>query len=341
MKITYSKPSLDIRRESMLRHLEEEKSFRKQAATYQKLKNAKKRKACIVCGNKLRGENFLHRTLPFIICARCKHVQLAVLPPKDYLSNYGFHQIYPKLSVKDYNDRKKRIYQPKLEWILKTLKDLGQKSDALKKKRWFEFGSGAGYFLSVLKDFGIKNFNGCDGDSKLAQIGNQVLRGGRIGVEERGISESIQDYPADIYSAFYVLEHVEDAHQFFLNLKKLPRGTIFIFAVPVFSFATVLDNAFHQNYARHLDGIVHTQLYSDESIRYAMKLAGYDIKGVWVFGQDVDDLIRYLRHRIAGAHSKQIEEEMVKAIYNIQDDLQHVLDKAMLSDQRHVLAIKR
>ncbi len=340
MKITYSKSSSGIKLESNKRFQEEARAFQKQMTTYKKLKGASKRVHCIVCAKKLTGEKFAHRGLSFIQCAHCKHVQLTLIPPKDYLQHHQFYAVYPKLNQKDYEDRKQRIYTPKLAWILASLRSFGYSNAELKRMNWFEFGTGAGYFLSAVKDFGIKHFGGCDGDFRLVRSANHFLGSRRVSHENQPISKLIGTYSSDIYIAFYVMEHMEDTHEFLLHLKNLPKGTLFIFSVPVFGFAALLDNAFHHRYARNLDGVLHTQLYSDDSIRYVMKLAGYQIKAEWVFGQDMDDLWRYLKLQLAGKYSKRMEWEIAKKLAILQDELQNCLDRAMFSDQRHILAVK-
>jgi hypothetical protein len=51
------------------------------------------------------------------------------------------------------------------------------------------------------------------------------------------------------------------------------------------------------------DGIVHRQLYTDESIRHAVALGGFTIVAEWVFGQDADDLSRFLLQNLKDKYS--------------------------------------
>lgn len=341
MKITYSKLSNAVQNENQLRFSGESKAYKKQVKTYQKLRGAQKRSVCILCRQKLRGELFQHRSLPFISCGNCCHIQLSVVPPKDYCSDTGFHTIYPKLSKKDYENRKARIYEPKLNWIVKSLKGLRYSNQKIKNMRWFEIGSGAGYFLSTLKDFRVKKFGGCDSNRPLVELTNQILKSDYSRFDPRPASQSIGSCSADIYVAFFVLEHIEDAHEFMLRLSHLPKGTIFVFSVPVFGFAALLDNVFTQQYARNLDGIVHTQIYTDESIQYALKLAQFKMVAQWVFGQDIDDLVRYLLINTKDRYSSKMTSKISQKLAQLQDEMQSCLDRNLFSDQRHVIAVKQ
>jgi len=287
----------------------------------------------------MQGELFNHREIPVIICAICGHVQTRLQPPPGY-PDYEFAQVYPKLSAEQYADRKKRIYTPKLEWILNSLADKGYKHETLAKMQWTEIGAGAGYFLSALEDARLSNIVGFDADKTLVDIANTftAARSTHFGGE---ISDAIDRYPADIYVAFFVLEHIQNAHLFYQKLRSLPQGTIFIFAVPIFGFSCLLENVFTDNFARNFDGVLHTQLYTEQSIDHAMKTAGFEITAKWIFGQDATDLTRLLINNINTKVSQDLLRHMEKDLISIQDSLQNCLDKAGLADQRHILAIKR
>jgi 2-polyprenyl-3-methyl-5-hydroxy-6-metoxy-1,4-benzoquinol methylase len=277
----------------------------------------------------------------FVVCSTCGHLQSALVP-RPSSPSFGFHTIYPSLSARQYRERTQRVYAPKLEWIVRSLGRLGFSPHHLKTRRWVEFGAGAGYFLSALDDYGVKNFGGFDSNRELVAVANRALKADRVSYEPAPhLSEALQKYPADIYVGFFVLEHIEDAHAFFLRLRQLPKGTVFIFAVPVFGLSVILDGAFERNFARQLDGVVHRQLYTDESIRYAAKLADLKIVAEWIFGQDADDLSRFLLRNLEPRCSKRWFREMSLKLVSIQDGIQQVLDRARLADQRHVIAIKR
>jgi hypothetical protein len=86
---------------------------------------------------------------------------------------------------------------------------------------------------------------------------------------------------------------------------------------------------------------VHRQLYTDESIRYGVELAGLTIVAEWIFGQDADDLSRFLLQNLEPNASTRWFRDVSRKVMGVQDGIQQVLDRARLADQRHVIAIKR
>jgi len=339
MRIDYSKTSKDVKKESVYRAAKDEKLSKKQIHESIDLLNNKNREECILCGSKLCGENFYHRNIPFVICDTCGHIQTKPKPPDDYPTT-NFSSVYLEKNKKDYQDRKKRIYKPKLEWIINCLIEHNYPKDQILKMQWTEMGAGAGYFLSSLLDAGIQDIKGFDADKKLVQIAREYIPEKYIIHYDGKLSEAFDIFPADIYTAFFVLEHISDSNNFFLKLKYLPKGTFFIFSVPVFGISCLLENIFEKNYARNLDCVLHTQLYTDDSIKFAMKKAGLRIIAQWIFGQDAEDFIRFVLKNITNKFSFKKIDQIKNDLYRMQDSLQNCFDKNSLSDQRHIIAIK-
>ena len=341
MHTEYSKPLVDIRDESVTRFRNDKVAYNRQQRTLSNIQHFLKRHTCIVCARPLRGDRFVHRRMAFVVCRSCGHLQSALVPAP-HGRPVGFHTIYPSLSRRQYRERRERIYTPKLSWIVRSLARLGRSPRQLRALRWIEMGAGAGYFLSALDDYGVTNFGGFESNRELVTVANRALGSPRVSYEpDPHMSVTIEKYPADIYVGFFVLEHIEDANAFFREFRRVPKGTIFVFAVPVFGLSLLLDGVFENNFARQLDGIVHRQLYTDESIRYAVKLARLTIVAEWIFGQDADDLSRFLLQNLADKYPKGRFRRVSKELIGIQDGIQQILDRARLADQRHVIAIKR
>lgn len=339
MRVDYSKTSKDIKKTSVYRVSKDQKLSKKQIHESMDLLKFDNREECILCGNMLCGENFYHRNIPFVVCDTCKHIQTKTKPPIDYPKT-KFSSVYLEKNERDYQDRKKRVYKPKLDWIINCLTEHDYPKDMISNMQWTEMGAGAGYFLSALLDAGIQNIKGFDADKKLVQIARDYIPEKYIMHYEGKLSEAINLLPSDIYTAFFVLEHISDANDFFTKLKNLPKGTIFIFSVPVFGLSCVFENIFEKNYARNLDCVLHTQSYTDDSIKFAMKKAGFKIIAKWIFGQDAEDIIRFILKNITPKFSFNKIDQIQNDLYELQDSLQHCFDKYNLSDQRHIIAIK-
>lgn len=345
MIFKYSKSSSHIEIENSQRRKLEKKTHQRQQLSISKLLNYKKRTNCILCQEKLKGSSFLHRNIPFIRCSKCSQIQTINNPPTNFPKNveieFGFENVYPKLTKKDFLSRVDRVYTPKLEWILESLKELNYSDENIKSKFWLELGSGAGYFLSSLEKNNIRNFSGLEKNEALVIESNSQLLGKHAILNHDTLTDSIKKNKADIYVMFFVLEHMLDLKSFFYELSKKPKGTIFIFSVPTFGFDTIIENVFDEYYSRHLDGVIHTQLFTEESINYCLEFSGYSKKSEWVFGQDTDDLIRFINTSITGKYEGDFQNEISKKLKKINNQIQHVLDKNKFSDSRHIIAIKQ
>lgn len=341
MVIDYSKSSEDIRKENKLRVNNHQELLERQKSIVSTLKHEKKRITCIVCDKKLGDTKFLHRELTLISCDVCGHIQTLIKPPSGYPENegLGFEKIYPVLSEEGFKNRKERIYRPKLNWIIRCLEKLGSCSEDLKQKKWVDLGCGAGYFLSALHDYGIEDCIGIDSDKALVKEGNKQLARKNCIWDDSKIEQTLNKYKADIYTSFFVLEHIENSYQFFQTLKQLPKGTVFAFSVPVYGFSCLIERTFEDKYARCFDGVVHTQIFTEQSINYALELADFELAAKWVFGQDASDLIRnIITHEGMDVDFFNMYKEKLA---NLNDALQEVFDRSELADQVHVIAIKR
>lgn len=342
MKIKYSKPLTDVTPESQKRLSDSRKLFNQQQATAVQLKEMPFRSNCVLCGQNLAGEKFLHRQIEFIHCVVCGQVQTAKQPATDYpFAAHGFNKIYPQLSDQEFTDRQRRIYQPKLAWVVEFLQSNGYQEAALKNKTWLELGCGAGYFLTALKEWGATKTAGVDADKILVETANKNLNARTVELSSGDLATAIKQSPADIYVAWFVLEHLNATDNFLAALKTLPAGTIFVFSVPVFGLSCLIEGSAAPGfYARNLDGVVHTQLFTEASINYAMNLAGYDIIAEWIFGQDAEDL-----GRLVDNYLQQLPAALKNKFFNKSDELlngwQETIDRLHLADQRHIVAVKK
>jgi hypothetical protein len=340
MRTKYSKPSADIQVESAIRFQKDKELFEHQISISKILLNCGEREICVLCNHPLKGELFTHRNIPFVLCANCGHIQTRALPPDDY-PGVEFKTIYPKLNVGEYKDRKTRIYKPKLDWIINCLKDLNYSKEQIINMRWTEMGAGAGYFLSSLQDIGAQHITGFDADADMVEVANLFIKERKVKHYNGKLSESFKLFPSDVYVAFFVIEHVSDTYQFFIEMKSLPKGTIFVFAVPVFGFSCLLVGIFENNYARNLDCVLHTHLFTDMSIKYGMNLADFEIVEEWIFGQDSLDFTRFIVNNISLKFSEQLLNSIKNDLDKLQDSFQNCLDRQRKSDQRHIIAIKK
>lgn len=335
MRTDFSKPLGDIAPESDdWFHADRERKLR-QDAFLRAHPAALKRSICLLCGQPLAGDAFIHRQVSYIHCGHCGHIQDEyMLPPS---ATADFSTVYPPLSQTEHASRVRRVYAPKLEWIVRRLKENGL-ADPLARK-WCEIGCGAGYFLDALRQAGAGAFQGIEADPALAARARSVAGDERVLCSEDA-GKAVAASTAGIYVSFFVLEHLDDPGALLDVLAAKPSGTVFAFAVPVFGLSTLLEGLFPEFAARSLDGMTHRQMFTDRSISFLLERIGYAPAAQWVFGQDAADAARMFRHGARKLFPKALAGRCEEALYAMRDSLQQAVDQNFFSDARHVLAVK-
>jgi 2-polyprenyl-3-methyl-5-hydroxy-6-metoxy-1,4-benzoquinol methylase len=346
MHSDYSKPSGDVAVESAAWLQQDAETLARQQRLAAHLARGAARAVCLLCTAAMDGDERLsHRGVDYVFCPRCGHLQSAAVPPSGYPQKFesdaSFAHVYPALEPEARRSRCERVYAPKLDWALSRLAAAGIPRDRALRSRWLDLGAGAGYFVEALRAAGAERAGGIEADPALVEQAAAVLGKDTMRGFDGALAEAVGRFPADIYTAFFVLEHCDEPGTFWSAMAERPKGTVFVFAVPVFGFATLLEAAFDGFAARHLDSVLHTQLYTDESLRWILERSGYEPVAEWIFGQDAIDLRRLLLRRLAPALSGKGLERAGAQLAALQDPLQSALDRARLADARHILAIKR
>ncbi len=308
--------------------------------TSRNLKNLKfisNRENCLLCRNSLVNlKPFKHRSVEYKCCKTCNHIQSVQILDEDT----GFDKIYPPLNKIDWEDRRDRIYLPKLQWIEESLK-ASMPELSLKDLGWLDLGSGGGYFLGALQSRGYLNFKGIEENAHLISRSNDFFQEEIVfGLNK---SEFYINHPqTKIITNWFVLEHLNDPWIILNYLKEKSKGTLFAFSVPVFGFGAILEQVSEEHAARSLDGLVHRQIFTHKSIDFMLNAMNYKKVSDWTFGQDSLDLKRLILKKI---NKKSLSEDMFlediqNKIGSIVDPIQEVLDRAELSDAKHILSVK-
>lgn len=339
MRTDFSKPSSDVDVESTNWIDQDDEILDRQSFRLKTLNVVSRRNGCLLCGASLvDSPRLTHRSVVYFSCRRCEHLQTEEIVKE--ITGVPFEDIYPLIDQADWQSRCERIYTPKLEWILKCLADIGITREEALTLGWLEVGAGAGYFLGALLSAGAKNITGIDANSQLAGRANQILGSSLVECTDK-IGEAIIASRSRFIVSFFVLEHLVDPTSLIDALSTKPSGTIFAFAVPTYGFASLLEGVFDKHAARSLDSIVHRQLYTDRSIDYLLERIGYRPIARWVFGQDALDLQRLLVKGLRKTCDPELSTGIEMRLANLIEPLQHTIDTALMSDARHVLAVKK
>lgn len=336
MLTEFSKPSQDVVRHTAMLIEQNSALLDRQRRIAATLQGGTARSTCIVCTASLGGSPvFTHRGVPYAECTTCGHIQCASATPANYpYSDQDFSDIYRPLEPAAYAERTTRIYAPKRDWALRSAKAAGV-GDLLDRS-WVELGCGAGHFLSALRDAGAERIAGVEAERPLVAQATAILGQSVADAFSGSLGEAVQAHPAEVYAAWFVLEHCLETAALLDALRAQPRGTVFMFSVPTYGLATLLESVCDDHFARSLDSVLHTQLFTDRSIEYAMARAGYEIKAEWLFGQDADDLYRALVAKGKQATSETALARLADAL----SEIQGAIDRVRLSDSRHVLAVR-
>lgn len=346
MRTRYSKSSEDIVPESRRFAREDDELLDQQQRSAQVLIEAgKPRSTCVLCETSLGpAAPFPHRDLSYLCCSVCGHIQTQLEPPPGYPSQTGnglaFSDVYTALPPEAYLSRTQRVYTPKLDWALDEMGHAGVPREEALHRQWLELGAGAGYFVHALQQAGARSATGLEQSAELVRIANERLPDSPVVAHSGSLAEAVDQHSADVYVAFFVLEHLQDACELWRALSRCPEGTFLLLAVPVFGLATLVEGAVPNHAARSLDGSLHTQIYTDQSLSHACKTAGYELLAEWLFGQDAVDIKRMILKQLQPGYPPELLATIEERLADLQDPLQGAVDRCRLSDARHILAVK-
>ena len=206
----YSKPSADVQDEALSIARQDSRLQKIVSDTTLSLKKNPPRQNCALCSSSLHSaQNIKHRDLLFRHCSNCGHVQSFNSVTEDYeklvSESLGYEEIYPDLSVLEYESRCERIYEPKAKWLFECLKSIEIDPTKL---RWCDVGCGSGMFLKALQNAGVHELKGFDVNSHNLKIAEKFIGASSIGKNQSGVENVFNIHDADIYTSFFVLEHV-------------------------------------------------------------------------------------------------------------------------------------
>ncbi len=288
----------------------------------------KLRKNCIICNFSLKNKDFISHQISYSICKKCNHLNGLHLMDNRfneniYSSNKGKN--FSAKYAKNYTERVKNIYIPKVKFMKTVLK---------KKIEVLDFGCGAGHFVKGCETLGIKA-TGIDPNQDLIIKGNKYLK--KNNIKNLNFNESINEIlttKANLISLIFVLEHLENPNKIFKAFKKSNAQYLYA-SVPLFSFTVLIENIFQKIYPRQLGG-AHTNLYSKESLEFIAKKYKFKIIGEWWFGTDFSDL--YRNFIISSNYKTQLYKDKFDSLFLKQiNDLQGVLDRAKLCSEVHLI----
>lgn len=293
-------------------------------------KSNPKRTKCKNCEKKSLKKFINSFLVGYYICSNCSHLNGAHQETKkftDKLYANDSGENYSKNYVKDYKNRVKNIYIPKVEFLKSVVKS---------NISLLDVGSGAGHFLKALE---IKKINakGLEPNKILCKFGNKQLKKNKLNfskmTEACEIVKNQNGY--NVISLIGVLEHLENPNLLLKNFSK-SRAKFLYISVPLFSLSVFFENSFQNVFPRQLSS-THTHLYTKESLYYLAKKYGFKIVGEWWFGTDMPDLYRSLINSSNFTNKTLYVKELNNKLFKVINELQSVLDKNKICSEVHMI----
>ena len=287
------------------------------------------RKACQNCSNKTLNPLFKSFGIIYLECSTCGHLNGKYNNNDNFSKNLYQADLNKNYSVnylKDFNNRVKNIYLPKVAFLKKAI---GSNITVL------DIGSGAGHFLKALELNNIKG-KGFESSNILCELGNKFLKNNKITkVNIDQIYSVIKRSDTDCVSLIGVLEHLSHPQNLIDSFNNSRANYLFI-SVPTFSFSVFLENAIQDIFPRQLSG-GHTHLYTEESLNYLAKKNKLKIIAEWWFGTDIADLFRSIFVKSKINKNSAYNKKFNQLVYKYLDQLQGVLDKNKSCSEVHMI----
>ena len=298
-----------------------------------KYSNQPLRKKCKNCGFKLSKTYFKQFKIEYSLCDKCGHLNGNKQDTKKFTDwlysekksdNYESQKFYLD---KDFDDKVKKIYLPKVNFLKKVLKN---------KINVLEIGSGGGHFLKALEIKGISGI-GYEVSKYLSKLGNKNLKKNQLIQEsmDNTYKKVLLNKGANVLALIGVLEHLNKPN-YIIELFKKSKIKYLYMSVPLFSLSTLIENSFKKVYPRQLSS-GHTHLYTKKSLDFLSKKNNFSIVGEWWFGSDFADLYRSLIVSSSNRNQKKYSQSFNYLLLNYLDSLQSVLDKNKVCSEVHMV----
>lgn len=298
------------------------------------------RQICKVCRLPLSGHEFKARTIPYIECSQCGHINgkfeeseafsrsLYQGSGSDQLVNY-----YASASREAFDRRVAALYRPKVDFLFDVLRKDGQDPGKLS---YADIGAGTGYFPAALLDAGAKSVKGYEVSARQIATGNDIF--GReilFYSDPEALPDLLLSLDTDVVTMIFTLEHVRQHHDALLALRNNPRIRYALIAVPAFSLANFLEAAFADMFGRHSDG--HTHFYTPASIDWMCRHYNLPIIGEWWFGADMIDILRTVSVALQNRNENKLAEMWEKFMEGAIDPMQEIMDRRKTASEVHLV----
>jgi len=273
---------------------------------------------CFLCENLIHTDVGTFFGIKYRQCKKCSHVfvnkRLSNEKLIKYYSNVDISSTAGYTNKKSIKDRDK-LFLPKIEFIKKYAKG----------KKWLDVGAGDGAAVSVINSLGFIG-HGLEGN---IQSLNFAKKNRNIHLIPKTLDEINLEEKQNIVSFFGVLEHIADPiNALKITNKLLEKNGLVVIEVPNYDSLSSRIQNYTKIADRHLEPITHIMLFTEKSLKFALKHTGFSPIAIWYYGMDVIELLKYLKK----INSKFIDSELCNLLCKYTSQFQTIVDKDKKGD---------
>lgn len=311
---------------------------------YECYRRQPRRLTCKICDHALGAALFEKFDIPYFLCATCGHLNGGFEDTPEFNAflftgdaSEGMTADYRETDREAFFRRVEDIYAPKARFLFDALRAAGE--DPV-KLRHADLGAGSGYFVAALRQAGVASPVGYDVSPDQIELGNRMIGEPLLRIHKmKELNRLAARVETDVVSLIFTLEHLERPRELMAALRDNPDVRYVLIAVPTVSPTMFFELVFPTVFERHLSA--HTHVFSDGSLHWLAKSAGFDRIGEWWFGSDSMDLYRDVAVRLRQTGQSEAALEMWTGMMRpLIDDWQLAIDRRKLSSAVHLVLRK-
>ena len=283
--------------------------------------------SCPICSSANLEHFYVFYGLRYVECNECGHLfgldqindeGLKIL----YSSEESAHSHINYFDEEQFRKRAEAIEFPKVGFVADYIKPEPGKA-------WLDIGASVGRLVMAAQQMGWMA-RGIDADpSAVAFAQKHGLNVSEQYITKDNAAECLQN--VQIVSLLEVLEHLKNPLELLSAVAGgLASGSWILIGVPRHPSLTAFAmRAMPENAARHIHAM-HIHLFSDQSLEFILRKAGFEAKAVWYFGLDYVETLSILHM----THHCEVPQILLNSIEHVQE----TIDVCGLSESMLVLA---
>ena len=284
-------------------------------------------KKCYICGSANSKTVSSFYGIKYQMCLNCSHVYANKRLSEDKLTEYySENQIY---STNTYANKelikiREKVFKEKIHFVKKFTK----------KKNWLDIGSadGASVLAAIKEGFLCKGIEISETSRKFAKKYHNI----NLYSDSLTSFEKINKKKWDVISFFGVLEHLPDPISALkTSYRLLNDNGLVVIEVPNYQSVSSYVQELSGLADRHLVPYTHIMMFTENSIKYALKKTGFESIAFWYYGMDMIELLKHLSKEKKFKNSN-LDNFLQKNLNKIQ----LIIDKNKNSDFLYVIGRK-